>query len=72
MTSPDTTDIVERDKAQAHVSADKVPSRWVITTHEQIPTLPSGKFNRRAPRALIAAARCLADRRGPTTKRSDK
>ncbi|MDT5010480.1 MAG: hypothetical protein QOH57_2097 [Mycobacterium sp.] len=35
------------------LSAYKVPTRWVITVGDQIPTLPSGKFDRRALRELI-------------------
>ena len=36
------------------LSAYKVPTRWAVATSDQIPTLPSGKFNRRALRELIA------------------
>ncbi|MGI5328867.1 class I adenylate-forming enzyme family protein [Actinomadura nitritigenes] len=35
------------------LSAYKVPTRWVITSSERIPTLPSGKFDRRRLRALV-------------------
>jgi acyl-CoA synthetase (AMP-forming)/AMP-acid ligase II len=41
--------------ARDQLSAYKVPTRWVVTTSEQIPTLPSGKFNRKALRESIAA-----------------
>lgn len=40
---------------RAHLSAYKVPSRWVVATTEQIPTLPSGKFDRKALRDMITA-----------------
>ena len=39
--------------AREQLSAYKVPTRWVVATSEQIPTLPSGKLNRKALRALI-------------------
>ncbi|WP_082753755.1 class I adenylate-forming enzyme family protein [Mycobacterium sp. NAZ190054] len=35
------------------LSSYKVPTRWVTTTSDRIPTLPSGKLNRRALRALF-------------------
>jgi acyl-CoA synthetase (AMP-forming)/AMP-acid ligase II len=35
------------------LSAYKVPTRWVQVTSDQIPTLPSGKLNRRGLRALV-------------------
>jgi hypothetical protein len=31
----------------------KVPTQWVLATSEQIPTLASGKLNRKALRALV-------------------
>lgn len=50
-TEIDMTGIAERTRAQ--LSAYKVPTRWVRTTSDQIPTLPSGKLNRKGLRALI-------------------
>jgi acyl-CoA synthetase (AMP-forming)/AMP-acid ligase II len=41
-------------RTRKHLSAYKVPTRWVLARYDQIPTLPSGKFDRRALRALIA------------------
>lgn len=40
-------------RTRAQLSTYKVPTRWVITTSEQMPTLQSGKFNRRALRGLV-------------------
>nr|WP_090339153.1 class I adenylate-forming enzyme family protein [Mycolicibacterium malmesburyense]CRL67177.1 acyl-CoA synthetase [Mycolicibacterium malmesburyense] len=34
--------------ARAHLSAYKVPTRWVLASSEQIPTLSSGKFDRKS------------------------
>jgi acyl-CoA synthetase (AMP-forming)/AMP-acid ligase II len=39
--------------AREELSAYKVPTRWAVVTIDQIPTLPSGKFDRRALRALV-------------------
>lgn len=36
------------------LSAYKVPTQWVLATSDQIPTLASGKLNRKALRALVA------------------
>ena len=36
-----------RQFARAQLSAYKVPTRWVIAAADQIPTLPSGKFDRK-------------------------
>ncbi|MBX9918915.1 MAG: long-chain fatty acid--CoA ligase, partial [Mycolicibacterium frederiksbergense] len=36
-----------RQLAREQLSAYKVPTRWVIVTADQIPTLPSGKFDRK-------------------------
>ncbi|MCF6389280.1 acyl--CoA ligase [Mycobacterium sp. MBM] len=44
-----------REAARAHLSAYKVPTRWVIATADQIPTLPSGKFDRKALLANVIA-----------------
>ena len=35
-------------RTRDQLSAYKVPTQWVMATSEQIPTLPSGKLNRRA------------------------
>jgi acyl-CoA synthetase (AMP-forming)/AMP-acid ligase II len=40
-------------RARNQLSAYKVPTRWAIATSEQIPTLPSGKLNRKALRAML-------------------
>jgi len=40
-------------RTREQLSAYKVPTRWAITTTERIPTLPSGKFDRKALRALV-------------------
>ncbi|MCG5433296.1 acyl--CoA ligase [Mycobacterium sp. MYCO198283] len=40
--------------ARRELSSYKVPTRWVVTTSDRLPTLPSGKFSRRALAALIA------------------
>ena len=37
-------------RARAVLSSYKVPTRWLIASSEQIPTLPSGKLDRRAVR----------------------
>ncbi|MGE2722191.1 class I adenylate-forming enzyme family protein [Mycolicibacterium celeriflavum] len=39
--------------ARAHLSAYKVPTRWVLASSEQIPTLSSGKFDRKTLRDMI-------------------
>ena len=41
------------DRARKKLSAYKVPTAWVLVSSDQIPTLPSGKLNRRGLRALI-------------------
>ncbi|QZT59694.1 class I adenylate-forming enzyme family protein [Mycolicibacterium austroafricanum] len=48
-------DSVARRTREA-LSSYKVPTRWVIASSEQIPTLPSGKLDRRAVRALIVSS----------------
>ena len=40
-------------RARNQLSAYKVPTRWAIATSDQIPTLPSGKLNRKALRAKL-------------------
>jgi acyl-CoA synthetase (AMP-forming)/AMP-acid ligase II len=41
-------------RTRAELSGYKVPTRWVVAAGERIPTLPSGKLDRRRLRALIA------------------
>jgi acyl-coenzyme A synthetase/AMP-(fatty) acid ligase len=41
------------ERAREQLSAYKVPTRWAVVTIDQIPTLPSGKCNRKALRALV-------------------
>ncbi|MDT5311715.1 MAG: hypothetical protein QOE74_735 [Mycobacterium sp.] len=41
------------ERAREQLSTYKVPTRWAVVTIDQIPTLPSGKFNRKALRALV-------------------
>ena len=41
--------------ARNQLSSYKVPTRWVIATSEQIPTLASGKLNRKALRTMVIA-----------------
>jgi acyl-CoA synthetase (AMP-forming)/AMP-acid ligase II len=47
----DLSSLVARTRNQ--LSTYKVPTRWAIATSEQIPTLPSGKLNRKALRAML-------------------
>lgn len=42
------------ERARAQLSAYKVPTRWIVTTGDRLPTLPSGKLDRRRLRALVA------------------
>lgn len=39
--------------AREQLSSYKVPTRWALTTGDRIPTLPSGKFDRKTLRQLI-------------------
>ncbi len=39
--------------ARGQLSAYKVPTRWVLTTSDRIPTLPSGKFDRKTLRQFV-------------------
>jgi len=41
--------------AREQLSAYKVPTKWAIAMSDQIPTLPSGKLNRKALRANVIA-----------------
>ncbi|MGV0742957.1 class I adenylate-forming enzyme family protein [Mycolicibacterium sp. XJ870] len=41
------------DRTRERLSAYKVPTRWAIATSDLIPTLPSGKFDRKSLRQLI-------------------
>jgi acyl-CoA synthetase (AMP-forming)/AMP-acid ligase II len=50
-TDVDLSSIAERTRAQ--LSGYKVPTRWALARSEQIPTLASGKLNRKGVRALI-------------------
>ncbi len=40
-------------RAREQLSGYKVPSRWIVTTADHIPTLPSGKLDRRGLRGLV-------------------
>jgi acyl-CoA synthetase (AMP-forming)/AMP-acid ligase II len=40
-------------RAREQLSSYKVPTRWVTATSSQIPTLASGKLNRKALRAMV-------------------
>jgi acyl-CoA synthetase (AMP-forming)/AMP-acid ligase II len=40
-------------RAREQLSAYKVPTRWAVSTSDQIPTLASGKLNRKAVRASV-------------------
>lgn len=40
-------------RARERLSAYKVPTRWVIASSDEIPTLPSGKFDRKSLRQWI-------------------
>ena len=40
-------------RARDQLSSYKVPTRWAIATSDQIPTLPSGKLNRKALRTML-------------------
>ncbi|WP_293243094.1 class I adenylate-forming enzyme family protein [Mycolicibacterium sp.] len=41
------------EHAREQLSAYKVPTLWAVVTTDQIPTLPSGKFDRRTLRGLV-------------------
>ncbi|OBE92957.1 AMP-dependent synthetase [Mycolicibacterium elephantis] len=51
-TDVDVVSLAERVRAQ--LSAYKVPTRWAVVTSDQIPTLASGKFDRKTLRNMIA------------------
>ena len=40
-------------RTRDQLSSYKVPTRWVLATSDQIPTLPSGKLNRKGLRELV-------------------
>ncbi|WP_163799599.1 class I adenylate-forming enzyme family protein [Mycolicibacterium sediminis] len=40
-------------RARERLSGYKVPTRWLTASHDQIPTLPSGKLDRRTVRAMV-------------------
>ncbi|MGW0163348.1 class I adenylate-forming enzyme family protein [Mycobacterium sp. NPDC003323] len=47
-------DVAElRTQARAQLSAYKVPTRWVLADGDRIPTLPSGKFDRKKLLAMV-------------------
>jgi acyl-CoA synthetase (AMP-forming)/AMP-acid ligase II len=48
----DVSSLAARTRAQ--LSAYKVPTRWVVATSDQLPTLASGKFDRKSLRALVS------------------
>jgi acyl-CoA synthetase (AMP-forming)/AMP-acid ligase II len=58
-------------RTRKRLSAYKVPTRWVLAGCDQIPTLPSGKFDRRALRALIADG-TLPSRPAPLEKEEER
>lgn len=47
----DVRSVTERTHEQ--LSGYKVPTRWVLTTSDHLPTLPSGKFDRKSLRAMV-------------------
>jgi acyl-CoA synthetase (AMP-forming)/AMP-acid ligase II len=51
VTDVDLESVAERTRAQ--LSGYKVPTRWALATSDQIPTLASGKLNRKGVRALV-------------------
>lgn len=51
-------------RARMRLSSYKVPTRWVIVTSDQIPTLPSGKFDRKSLRQSIVEDRLESARTG--------
>jgi acyl-CoA synthetase (AMP-forming)/AMP-acid ligase II len=54
-------------RAREQLSAYKVPTRWAIVTSDQIPTLASGKLNRKALRAAVIEGE-IASQSGPTVQ----
>ncbi|GFG48667.1 hypothetical protein MAGR_01080 [Mycolicibacterium agri] len=40
-------------RTRKELSTYKVPTRWVLVTSAQIPTLPSGKLDRKGLRTLV-------------------
>jgi acyl-CoA synthetase (AMP-forming)/AMP-acid ligase II len=40
-------------RAREQLSGYKVPTRWIVVTSDKLPTLPSGKLNRKGLRALV-------------------
>ncbi|WP_422746923.1 class I adenylate-forming enzyme family protein [Mycobacterium sp. WMMD1722] len=47
--------------ARDRLSAYKIPTQWVVTTSDRIPTLPSGKLDRRALRSSIATGELIRE-----------
>lgn len=44
-------------RTREQLSAYKVPTRWAVVSGDVIPTLPSGKFDRKTLRAMIVDGR---------------
>ena len=42
-------------RVREQLSSYKVPTRWIVVASSRIPTLPSGKLNRRELRTLVSA-----------------
>ncbi len=54
---PDGLDLAElRSATGANLSAYKVPTRWIVTTAEELPLLPSSKPDRKTLRARIESS----------------
>ncbi len=49
-------------RTRDQLSSYKVPTRWVLATSDQIPTLPSGKLNRKGLRELVIDGTLAASR----------
>lgn len=45
---------------RGQLSAYKVPTRWAVVSSDDIPTLPSGKFDRKTLRAMIVDGRIVS------------
>lgn len=54
-TDPDIASLAAHAREQ--LSAYKVPTRWVVVTSDAVPTLASGKFDRRTLRAMVEDGR---------------
>lgn len=51
---------------RAQLSAYKVPTRWALTTSDRLPTLPSGKFDRKSLRQWVVDGEIKATGLQPT------